>query len=360
MDSDILNSYIDGLLSSFSKATATSLSSALDGFYSHDAITRFLAQSDLASKNFWHQVKPIAREIESDSGVIAIDDTISEKPSMDENEIVAWYYDHAKGRAVKGINIITALYHSRGISLPVAFTIVKKTKYIRDPKTKKEKRVSQETKNDHCRTMLAHCYKNIKFAYVLADIWYASVETMTFIVQRLQKNFIFPLKSNRKVALSASDQRAGTYVTVNTLRFKGEEPITAYLEGLQFPVVLIRHVYKNDDGSEGILYLCTSDVTLTHGQMIDLYQKRWKIEEYHKALKQECALSESPAHTARTQSAHIFCSLCAFVKLELLRNVVHTTYHGLKHMLHQQAMKASLALLRNLTIWRHMPKLRFA
>ena len=47
--------------------------------------------------------KKYIREIESESGVLIIDDTIEEKPHSRENDIVSWHYDHSKGVSVKGI-----------------------------------------------------------------------------------------------------------------------------------------------------------------------------------------------------------------------------------------------------------------
>jgi hypothetical protein len=196
--------------------------------------------------------------------------------------------------------------------------------------------------------MLAQSVKNMRFRYVLSDVWYASVENMKYIKNTLRRDFVMPLKTNRKVALSAAEKRAGKYVTVETLRPKVNEHLTVYLEGLTFPVRLIRQVFINKDHSQGVLYLACSDATLTYQHIIDLYQKRWKIEEYHKALKQQCALSCSPAHTVRTQASHIFCSLCAFVKLELMHRITAVSYEGLKLNLHLHALKAAFKHLRTL------------
>jgi hypothetical protein len=346
MDKKLFHFYVDALLSSFSHTSATTISELSDGEYSHDAITRFLSSGQFTSRDLWHQVKPIVREIENPDGVVILDDSISHKPHMDEDEIVNWYYDHTSGRTIKGINLITALYYSKEVIVPVAFTIVKKTKTIIDPKTEKEKRISPETKNEHFRTMVKHCAKNMKFRYVLSDVWYASSENMEFITTTLRRDFVMPLKTNRKVALSAKDKQHGRYVAVDTLLPKTNECLTIYLEDLNFPLILIRRVYKNKDGSCGILYLCSSDTTLDYGRMDDLYQKRWKIEVYHKALKQQCALSMSPAHTIRTQTSHIFCSLCAFVKLELMHKMTAVSYEKLKHKLYTAAFRSAFRYLK--------------
>ena len=81
----------------------------VEGNISHDKVTRFLSDEDFTSAKSWEIVKPSLKHIESEDGVIIFDDTIEEKPSTDENEIVSWHYDHSKGRTVKEINIISAL-----------------------------------------------------------------------------------------------------------------------------------------------------------------------------------------------------------------------------------------------------------
>ena len=83
------------------------------------------------------------RRIERKDAVMIVDDSIAEKPYTDENDIICWHYDHSKDRTVKGINFITVLYHSAGLSLPVGFELIAKTdrydRYV-DPKESKEKR----------------------------------------------------------------------------------------------------------------------------------------------------------------------------------------------------------------------------
>jgi len=41
---------------------------------------------------------------------LIFDDTIEEKPYTDENEIIAWHFDHCQNRIVKGVNILNCLY----------------------------------------------------------------------------------------------------------------------------------------------------------------------------------------------------------------------------------------------------------
>ena len=319
MDKQLLEIYSDYLISSFSYTTATGLSIATEGDISHDKVTRFLSAEDYTSKQLWKLIKPFVRKIQSEEGVIIIDDTIEEKPSTDENEIIAWHYDHCQGKAVKGVNIVSALYQSNGVSVPVAFALVHKRKIVIDEKTGKEKRISEKTKNEQYREMLKACQKNeIEYRYVLNDVWYSSSENMVYIKEELKKDFIMPLKSNRKIAVSKTDKLNGCYVQVGELKIKGNATMQIYIEGVMFPLLLIKQVFKNEDGSEGILYLVSSDLTATYESMTTIYQKRWKVEEYHHSLKQHVSLCKSPTKVVRTQSNHIFAAIYAFYKLEYL------------------------------------------
>jgi SRSO17 transposase len=281
MNKEHLELYTDYLMSSFSYTTATGLSVMSEGRISHDKVTRFLSSEDFTPSGLWELIKPTLREIESEEGVIIIDDTIEEKPSTDENEIICWHFDHSQGKSVKGVNIVSAMYYSNGFIIPVTFDIVRKTKTVFDEKTKKEKRISEKTKNEQYRKMLKVCVKNnVKFKYVLNDVWYASSENMMLVKTELKKDFIMPIKTNRKIALSEKDKLSGKYVTVSTLELKENQQQEIYVEGVSFPLLLIKQVFKNGDGSEGILYLVSSDLTLTYEQITTIYHKRWKVEEY--------------------------------------------------------------------------------
>src|SRR5947209_1457184 len=108
-NNELLDLYSDYLISSFGQTTGTGLSALLGGSISHDRIQRFLSQREFTSADLWHFVKPHVRAVERGDGCIIIDDSISEKPYTDENDIIAWHYDHSKDRMVKGINFLSAI-----------------------------------------------------------------------------------------------------------------------------------------------------------------------------------------------------------------------------------------------------------
>jgi hypothetical protein len=283
--------------------------------------------------------------------VLIVDDSIAEKPYTDENDIMAWHYDHAQGRSVKGINFLSALYHVPGpdISLPVGFRLVAKTEQYVDKKDGKTKRRSPISKNEHYQALLRAAHKNqLRFRYVLNDVWFASADNMMFVKHDLERDFIMPLKSNRKIALSAADKAAGRYVRVETVLLEADAVQIVYLESVDFPLVLCQQVFTNEDGSQATQYLVSSDGQLRAEQMTTIYRKRWNVEPYHKSLKQNASLEQSPTRTVRTQTNHLFAALCGYIKLELLKTKTHCNHFALKAKLLFRARQLALAELHRL------------
>ena len=348
-DKELLDIYTDYLISSFGLTTGTGLSGLLDGAISHDRIQRFLSSPIKGGADFWRIVKPYVRRVQASDGVMIVDDSISEKPHTDENEIICWHYDHTSGQTIKGINFVTALYHVNGVSLPVNYHLVAKTEVSIDPKTGKQKRQATVTKNEVYQQLLRQGVHNqIPFRYVVNDVWFASAENMRFVKHDLKRDFVMPLKTNRKLALSIDAKKQGQYVRLDALLLAADTTMTIYLEGVDFPLQLVKQVFTNGDGSVGILYLVTSDLELTYDGITTIYGKRWNVEPYHKSLKQNAALAQSPTKTVTTQSNHVFASMCAYLKLEMLKVTTHTNHFALKSKLYLRALRTAFDALRDL------------
>lgn len=354
MELPLLDYYTDYLISSTGYTTSTGLSSLFENKFSHDKITRFLSGKSYASRELWQLVKPVLREIEQEDGILVFDDSISHKPYTDENPIVCWHYDHTKGKSVKGINLLTGIYVGKeDFSIPVVFDIVKKD-LVRE-----EKKISSRSKNEMMRDCFDQVVKNeIKFKWVITDIWFGSSENMNHIKAN-GKEFITPLKTNRKVALSKQDKEAGKYIPIESLRLEPGICKEVYLEKTHSAVTLIKEEYVNKDYSTANLYLVCSDLTVSYQEIISLYQKRWKVEEYHKSLKNNSSLSKSPTRTIKTQSNHIFMSIVGYCKLEILKMKKGINHFALKGQCYIKAVMAAYDALKEATAGVQL-KLNFA
>ena len=134
------------------------------------------------------------------------------------------------------------------------------------------------------RAMLDVCVQNkLKFRFVLFGLWFASKENMCLIKQALEKDFV-----------CAEDYQANRYTPIEELPSQEETLFTGWLKDVPFPVLFVRQVFTNRDGSTGILYLACSDTTVTRKPILTTYQKRLPVEVFHKSLKQNAALGKAP------------------------------------------------------------------
>jgi hypothetical protein len=349
MDKKLLDIYTDYLISQNNQATATGLSALLDGELSHDKLTRFLNHGNYGSKELWEIVKPILRKHENNDGALILDDSIVEKPHSKENDIVSWHYSHAKGTHLKGINFLSCMARYNDMCLPVSYEIVHKDCKYFDDKEERWRRRASITKNEHFIELLKCCKRNgIKYKYVLADNWFAAKNNLEFINFKQKKKFIIGIKSNRTVAVSYSHKKQGLFQKVSSLKLSKNSSLKVYLKGIEFPMKLLKKVFKNENGSEGILYLITNDMDIDEDRMYEIYQKRWRIEEYHKSTKNNASLAKSPTKIVKSQRNHIFSSIVAYVKLEKMRLSSAVNHFALKYKLLIKANQSAFKELQNL------------
>jgi len=354
---ELLDLYSDYLLSSFNQTTATNMSAVLNGVVSHDKISRFLGQRLFTQIDYWKCIKPIVRSIEHEDGVIKIDDTLEEKPYSTENDIVCWHWDHSRKRHVKGMNILNFLYQSplqetNRCSIPLAFEIIKKTESYFDKKSGKVKRRSIITKNELLRERLRilHQLNRVKFKYVLWDTWFSSKDNFEFVHYKLKKYFIAAVKTDRPVAMSMKEKLAGKFKRVDEQNIPTNQTVTVYLRGLGFPVLLVKQIFTNKDGSQGVLYIVTNNIQLTYQAICTTYHERWGVEDFHKSLKQNVGLEKSPTKNETTQSNHIFAAMIAWIKLELLTIKTQHNHFSLKAQLYLKAVQAAFDELQQVKL----------
>jgi hypothetical protein len=335
---DVLTDYYTDFLAVCpGQATATFMSEVLEGAVSHDQITRLLNSGKLDSAALWKMVKPICHELQSNDGVLVIDDSLQPKPHSHISDMVCWYYDHTKGRTVKGINFLSAIYHSQGASIPVGIEFVMKDVIYTDSKGK-EKRKSKISKQEQFRNLVSEAVWKMPVSYVLADTWYCCADNMNHIVNECNSHFILGCKENRNVALSLEDKKAGRYQSIKEAAPEGCVR-TVWFEKLDFPVLITKQVFKHEDGSCGTLYLVSSDLKLDAAGISAIYQRRWKAEEFYRSTKYNTGLGNSPAWEVTPRKSHLIASVMAFVKMEVLHMRYHKNHYVIKRQLFKFATK---------------------
>jgi len=338
--------YINFALSSFEKIEMTKLSQ-LTG-RSHDVFTKHLLLDNSLDddKKLWQTIKPFLRDYENqDSGCIVIDDMLMHKPWTKTNDIVCWHYDHVSQRMAKGILMLNFHYtDATGISIPLGYEIITKTEDVWSEKHQKYVKKSLFTKNEIMQDKLniLHYSNEVKYKYILFDKWFASTNNLVFIEEELKKKFVCPIKSNRRIALTLEEKNNGKYVNISTIDIESGSSRLIYLEGYEKPLRLIKQVVKNDDDDKSTyLYLVTNDIGLSFQKVLEIYKRRWKVEEYHKSLKQNLKIEHSPTKVETSQRNHIHLSVCGFIKLEKLRLNYKMNHFAIKEKIYIEALKAA-------------------
>jgi len=346
--------YINFAISSFGKIEMTKLSK-LTG-KSHDQFTKSLLLNDSFDneKRLWSAIKPFLRDYENlESGCIIVDDMLIHKPYTKVNDAVCWHYDHVSQRMEKGILMLNFHYTDvTGISIPLGYEIITKTKDVWSEEYQKYVKKSLFSKNEIMQDKLKilHFHNGVKYKYILFDKWFASTKNLVFIEDILKKKFVCPIKSNRKIALSQEEKNKGRYVNISTIDMEGSSRLI-YLEGYEKPLRLVKQVVKNgDDGESTYLYLITNDIDLSFNKVLEIYKRRWKIEEYHKSLKQNLHIEHSPTKVELSQRNHINLAVYGFIKLEKLRLNYNMNHFAIKEKIYIEALKSAYQKVEELQV----------
>ena len=298
----LMDLYSDYLLTSPDSASAQVMVKVLNDCYSHDSVTRMLAQPELGQKVFWKQIKSVIRQVESEQGVISIDDSLEHKPHSTENELISWHFDHSQGCSVKGINLVTFTYVNElssgtKVKMPLAWELVRKDKIVE--KTEK---------------------KGGKF--ITCQVRQASVS-----------------------------KKSKTWLQVSQADLEPDRTYLVHVKDIPFTLCLIKKVYHNLDGSTGVQYLLSSDTDQEVKDIDQTYQKRWSSEDLHRSLKQNTALEKMPAKMACSQANHIFGSMLAQIKLESLKIATKLNHYALKKQILIEALKTAWKYLQEIKQW---------
>lgn len=359
-----MDKYTDYLIAGFSLATVTRASSILDT--SKDKLSRFLGGVSLVTKggnkgnieshtsfsnqDLWKLVKTEVRNSERlEKAILIVDDTIVEKPYTDENDIIAYNFDHKTGKSIKGMNLLNGglYYQSQDKYIPIFQEIITKDIKFTD-KDGKVKRKSSISKNQLFQDNFNSVMRNhIQLEAVVFDIWFGSVDNFNFIHNHKQK-YICPLKSNRRLALSLGEKKKGRWYNLEEVsnQLETQKTLQIWLEGATHYSYLTKQVFSQED-AEITMFLITNDANFIRTQIHEIYQKRWKIEEFHKSLKSNLSLATSPTKNKTSQANHVFCSIVAFFKLEVLTKATTFKNHfQFKSSLYLKALQASFKALQ--------------
>lgn len=316
------------LLSSQINYTLTHLAEHLQTF-SHDAINRYLRGEQLTPRLLWEQAREVMEQDEA--GYLLFEDTLLDKSYGPCIEMTRRQWSGNAPNVVRGLGLVSCVY---GNSITGQFWVIDYRLFDPDHDGK--------TKLDHVQEMLqAARQRQVLFATGLMDSWYTSKDVMLAIdgykPQQAKKFFYCPLKCERLVADSGGTQ---PYQRVEHLHWSDTELAQGKLIKLKgfasdYKVRLLRVVvspHRTD-------WIVTNDLTQDSTQRAqEACAVRWKIEAYHREVKQLTGIEQcqcrkariQPNHKARIQPNHIACALLVWLRLKKLAYQTGRTVYAIK------------------------------
>lgn len=298
----------------FSCTEAARCSGVPDTTPAHDAFTRLLTRQPPDTETLWQEVEPFVNKA---SGLLIVDDTTLDKPHARFIDLVAYHWSGKHKRSVRGINLTSLVWSDGSVCLPIDCRVY-------------DKPTSGLDKNDYFRAMLTKA-KERGFTpdYVCFDGWYSGLDNLKAL-RTLDWRFLTRLKSNRQVDPDDKGNRAIEDIEI------GEEGRVVHLKGYGF--IKVFRIVTDFDEAE---HWATDDLQMTEAKRQELGREAFAIENYHRALKQCCAVEKCQARSARAQKNHILFSLRAFVRLQVNWLRTGITCYEMKKSIQREAVRQS-------------------
>ena len=304
--------------------------------FSHDAINRYLKDDDVTSAVVWEQVKGV---IETDpDAYLLFDDSVSDKNHSHKIELVRLQYSGNAHGLIKGIGVVNCLYVNPRTK---RYWIIDWRVYAPDSDDKTKLVHMQEMFDDALNT------KKLPFRVVLMDSWYATKDLMLHI-HRAGKLFYCPLKSNRKVDDSGGVER---YKAVNSLQWSAHDAETGKLIKIHgFPGAMKVKLFRVAIDTHRTEWVVTNDLDQASiEETRKILAVRWKIEQYHREVKQTLGLEKCQCRSGKAQRNHIGCVILAWNYLsnlaeELKMNVYSIKKKMLSIYMRQELMQPSVRM----------------
>ena len=297
--------------------------------FSHDAINRYLKNDYITPSVVWSSIKN--QITYSPHGYLIFDDTVLDKRHSSVIEGVRRQYSGNEKGVIKGLGVVNCVYVNPETE---ASWIIDWRLYA--PET------DGKTKLDHVQEMFdnAILHKQLPFQTVLMDSWYATKDLMLHI-DRAGKLFYCPLKNNRLVDDSGGQR---PYQAISSLTWTPDELEHGKLIKIKaFPgnkkVKLFRVVVT----SHRTDWVVTNDLSQNS---TDDTQKvcavRWKIEQYHREVKQTLGIERCQCRSLRAQKNHIGCVILAWHQVTAWVRKQKTNIYAFKSGLLSDYMRGQL------------------
>jgi hypothetical protein len=298
--------------------------------FSHDALNRYLNGERITSRMIWENAQPYV--VPSTQGCLVFDDTVLDKAHSQRIELVRRQYSGNAHGVIKGIGMVNCVYVNPQTQ---QYWIIDYRLFApgQDGKSKLE----------HVRDMLdnALLHKDLPVRTILMDSWYATSALMAHVAAR-GLIYYCPLKDNRHVDDSGGQR---PYQRVDSLSWDTHELHHGKLVKVKnFPPRQRVKLFRVTVSTRRTDWIVTNDLSQDSTDAAqDACGVRWKIEQFHRELKQLTGAGKCQCRRGRMQRNHIACAVLVWNCLAALARKAGKTLYRLKRELLSGYLRAELA-----------------
>jgi hypothetical protein len=271
----------------------------------------------LTPRLLFEQVEPL---LEPDpKACLIFDDTVLDKSFGPKIEVTRKQWSGNEKSVIRGIGVVSCVYVNPETE---QFWVIDYR--IFDPER------DGLSKLDHVRDMLRLvAHRGVPFGTVLMDSWYATKGLM-LLIEGMGKKYYCPLKSNRQVDDSGGEY---PYRRIDALEWSKRELERGKLIKVKgFPKEHKMKLFRVVVHPRRTEWIVTND--LTRDSVHEARKARglrWKIEEFHREVKQLTGIERCQCRGGRIQRNHIACALLVWSRLKHLAYQSSRTIYRIKH-----------------------------
>jgi len=229
--------------------------------------------------------------------VLIVDDSTYDRSRSKVVELLAWIYDHNRGRSMKGFKLLTLGWSDGNSFLPLDFVLCSSTKAdkrLQGIKKELDKRTcgykrrieAMVKSTEHLETMVKRVLRmGVQADYILMDSWFC----FPVLLAKLGKHI--PVICMTKDMPKIFYRHKGQWVRLSRLysllrKRPGKAKIltsvvTETKKGQKVKIVFVRNRHKKRQW----LAILSSKVDLPDEEIVRIYGKRWDIEVFFKMMK---------------------------------------------------------------------------
>jgi len=277
-----ITQYVNGLIS-LAKKTVKKISEASSEIKNQSslnyALTEARFEQEALTKRYLEKIRYLFKNA---MVYLIIDDTLVER-NGDTVQEAQYHYDHNTGKQIKGHQFFTALLWTPFLQLPIFPEL-----YSKETDSKIEMAQSLIDRLELAR---------IKINTVLFDSWYSEQELIKKCI-RIKARVVCSIKTNRKVKLHKKRKwRKLSFISERIRSQKLDKQIienktyetyssVVTLNHLSSVKLIISEQMNKDDELAGKAHLISTNIEDSAEEIIRTYKYRWKIEVYHRDIKQ--------------------------------------------------------------------------